>query len=256
MTAERIINALAVKHSKDVFVSECKTGPTQMARTCPRLDAWAMRKSWANPLVSGYEIKVSRSDFLGDNKWQAYLPYCNAFYFVCPKGVIDPGEVAEGPAGLMYISSTGGRLYTKRKAPYREVEIPEDIYWYILMARVQVTREFAADVDRGAYWRDWLERKEANAKLGEQVAFTMRESLGKFAHEQKQENERLARELGRLESLRAALEQMGVNPKAYNAEWELRQRAEGWGSKVPKRVVDRIGRLVDDLSRLKRELAG
>ena len=73
MRASDLLALLAKKHSADVFVPECKTGGT-WAGTHLRLDAWAMRRSWTHPTVWGYEIKVSRSDFLSDDKWVGYLP--------------------------------------------------------------------------------------------------------------------------------------------------------------------------------------
>jgi hypothetical protein len=69
---------LAKKHESDIFVEECKTGPAGSRS----LDGWAMEKSWANPRIIGYEVKVSRSDFLRDTKWHEYLDTCNEFYFV------------------------------------------------------------------------------------------------------------------------------------------------------------------------------
>ncbi len=35
-----------------------------------------------------YEIKSSRGDFLADDKWERYLPYCTHFAFVAPAGAI------------------------------------------------------------------------------------------------------------------------------------------------------------------------
>ena len=35
-----------------------------------------------------YEIKSSRADFLGDAKWEKYLPFCTHFAFVAPAGAI------------------------------------------------------------------------------------------------------------------------------------------------------------------------
>jgi len=56
-----------------------------------RLDmfAWQPDKTW------GYEIKVTKNDFKTDNKWQTYLNYCDFFYFVAPKGLIDLEELPE-----------------------------------------------------------------------------------------------------------------------------------------------------------------
>src|SRR5687767_11755578 len=120
--ASVILAMLTNKHAEDVFVPECKDGPSH-GSMC-KLDGWAMAKSWARPCVTGYEIKVSRSDFLRDNKWPSYLPMCNELYFVSPRDVIKPEECPE-PCGLLYVADSGTRLFTKKKAPYRSVTIPE-----------------------------------------------------------------------------------------------------------------------------------
>lgn len=44
------------------------------------------------------EIKVARSDLLGDSKWTEYLDYCDRFYWALPVG-FDASPV-EGPAFL------------------------------------------------------------------------------------------------------------------------------------------------------------
>jgi hypothetical protein len=43
--------------------------------------------------IRGFEVKVSRSDFVGDDKWQTYLHYFNIFAFVTPPGLINPKEL-------------------------------------------------------------------------------------------------------------------------------------------------------------------
>jgi hypothetical protein len=43
--------------------------------------------------VIGYEVKVTRQDFLSDRKWSSYTPYFNRFYFATLPGVILPGEL-------------------------------------------------------------------------------------------------------------------------------------------------------------------
>jgi len=132
ITSTTVLSALMEKHKYDVCVPECKTGETWTAHGCPRMDLWVMARSWAHPRTIGYEIKVSRQDFLHDNKWPQYLDYCKEFYFACPRGVIDPGELP-AEAGLLVLSGT--RMIVKKKAPVRSVEIPEKLYRYILMRR-------------------------------------------------------------------------------------------------------------------------
>ena len=124
--AHQLLDLLAVKHGKDVFVPECKDGPTWGGEHL-RLDAWAMARSWTRPLTWGYEIKITRRDFMQDKKWQSYLGFCSEFYFVTTANVIKPEELP-AEAGLMVASKNLTRLYTKKKAQRRQVEVPEEFY--------------------------------------------------------------------------------------------------------------------------------
>jgi len=56
-----------------------------------RIDAYQFNR-W-NKQAIGYEIKLSRTDFLNDKKWEKYLKYCTKFYFVAPKGIIKKEEL-------------------------------------------------------------------------------------------------------------------------------------------------------------------
>ena len=136
MTANEITEALRNKHWKDVFVPQCKTGPTHYSAV-GIMDAWVMRKSWVNFETIGYEIKVSRSDFKQDTKWKRYLPVCHRFYFVTPWKLIQPDEIEE-PAGLYWITKTGNRAILKKHAAKREVKNYDLPMIYILMWRARI----------------------------------------------------------------------------------------------------------------------
>jgi len=82
-----------------------------------RIDALVIdiRKRW----VRGFEIKMSRGDFLGDEKWQLYTQFCSSLSIVCPKGLIEKSEVSD-PFGLLYITRTKyGAEYKWEKKPKR-----------------------------------------------------------------------------------------------------------------------------------------
>lgn len=134
---KNILKLLEKKHNKDVFVSHCKNGSTWGTCGLLILDAWVMKRSWINPCVIGYEIKTSRSDFLNDTKWEGYLDYCNAFYFVCPPQIITKEELPV-EAGLYYTSKNIKMLYIQKPSKYRNIPIPEEIYRYILMCRTVI----------------------------------------------------------------------------------------------------------------------
>jgi hypothetical protein len=162
MYAGFIKQALNKRHTNDFYMCEVKTGSTYYNHI-RIIDAIAIKKSWANPKVTAYEIKVSRQDFLRDNKAHEYLAYCNEFYFACPKDVIKENEVPEA-CGLIYVSDKG-TLKIVKKAHHRDIEIPEDLFIYIIMSRIESDR-YPFHESKSHYWRDWLDNKIEDRKLG------------------------------------------------------------------------------------------
>ncbi len=194
ITANMIVKLLALKHNEDIFVSECKDGPTVYGSSL-RLDAWAMIKSWASPSFIGYEIKVSRGDFLQDEKWTNYLDYCTQFYFVAPKGVVDIGELPAG-IGLIQVASTGTRLYTKRKATPKQIDMEklDGIFRYILMNRCKITDTTFNQINRPSskeYWEQWLENKKINNEFGHRVSKAIRKIVDEQVEKTQTENDKL-----------------------------------------------------------------
>lgn len=210
MTAAQILAQLRVKHAEDVFVPECKNGPS--GATFYRIDAWVMQKSWSHPTTFGYEIKVSRRDFLADDKWQNYLPLCSDFYFVCPSGLIQPEEIA-APAGLIWSSNEGSRLYVKKKAQRRTTEIPESLWRYLVMRLGS-----GAAPDEAADWRAWLESKSEDLRLGRRCGKRLHEVVSKQVHLKETENIRLQKELEKLGDVRAFLDRAGID---VHSSWDL-----------------------------------
>lgn len=177
VTSSDIKLALSKKHDArhDFFMCECKTGPTLPGLLI--FDGLAIAKSWANPCITGYEIKVSRSDFKRDAKYREYLPYCHKFSFVVPTGLVDRAEV-ETDIGLIYYNPATGNLTTKRAAPYREIDVPASMLMYIIMNRLENDRHpfYSTDAD---YWRAWLENKVVDRELG----YKVKGALGKELRE-------------------------------------------------------------------------
>ena len=131
--------ALAKRHKNEFFITECKTGPTQLGAGLLIFDGLAIYKSWTTPKIAGYEIKVSRSDFQRDVKYARYMQYCHEFSFVVPTGLIKREEV-EPEIGLIYYNPDKRALITKRKAVYRPVPIDSDLLMYIFMNRLESDR--------------------------------------------------------------------------------------------------------------------
>ncbi len=220
MKAEDVLSLLAARHFKDVFVPECKTGASY-GRLCPRMDAWAMRRSWARPVTFAYEIKVSRQDFLQDEKWKSYLPYASQFYFAAAPGVIDPSELP-ADVGLVVASKNAKKLYTKKKAPDREVEIPEDLFRYVLMARTAITNDQFECMRETSeeHWRSWLKKKSEKQELGYAVSRRIRDKYREMESKVSHAEHR-AEKATYVEGL---LKEMGIESLRDVSSWDARKQ--------------------------------
>lgn len=247
--AGAIMQLLVKRHEKDVFIAECKNGPTQSVSNYLRMDAWTMNRSWANPCATAYEIKVSRSDFLRDEKWRGYLPLCNCLYFVTPRGLIKENELPS-EVGLMETTSGGGRLITRKKAAYRAVPIPEKLFRYILMCRVQIHNEApesSARESRLQFWKGWLKERQWTRELG----YRVRRELAETVHKIMEESKVLKSENEGLSNIREALSALGIYDGRTAHIWQ----ESLWKDRL-KRLQDVVPRdLADDLLRLGKTLS-
>lgn len=194
VTSYEIKAALSKKHgSREFFITECKNGPTGTGLL--QFDGLAIYKSWAHPRIVGYEVKVSRSDFLQDNKFYLYLPYVHELYFVVPTGLIDRNELPT-EIGLMYYNPATQAITTKKKAIHRNIEINAEILLYIIMNRIDSDR-LPFTSDKAEYFRKWVEGKINNRELGYQVSCKLLD-----------ENKRLESELNRLKHAKQYREEL------------------------------------------------
>lgn len=223
-----ILKALRKKHlSKqrpDVFFAGVKNGPTHTAKHLLILDALAIAKSWTRPCFTGYEVKVSRSDFTSDEKWIHYLQYCHLFYFVCPTGLIEPAELPE-EVGLMYYNSEKEALSTKKKALIRPVDIDWQMLYYLIIARSEDDRHPFFSSQR-EFLEAWVQDKEERARLGWRV----RSKVANRLDELEKENEELKRRLEyqdrhkeELKKLKDLLKEHGVDLREWRGEEHLKQ---------------------------------
>ena len=242
ITANTIVNALSLRHYKDLFIPECKTGSSSY-HGCPRFDAWVMKKSWASPSTIGYEIKVDSNDFKNDNKWQNYLPYSNEFYFVPPYKIILPDEVPEC-AGLLNISNTGTRLYTKKKAPYRDIEIPDSIFRYILMWRTVVQGELFQVSSKKKYWEQWLKEKEYDDTLGHRISKKLRETIQNKIEEVEKENNLLVQKMGSYDKVVEFIKKLGIDPNNFHyIEYDVEKKLKKLLDVIPSDLEYSINNL-------------
>lgn len=248
MKAQAIKDLLAAKHAKDVFFEEVNLGSAHA--DCQRLDAWAMPRSWLHWTTHGYEVKVSRADFLRDNKWHAYRKHVEHMWFVCPHGLIQPTELPDG-VGLLWASKTGTRLYTKRKAAKGEADA-QDALIYLLMSRTRPTNGLHDPyVESADYWRRWLEIKRENRDLGRVASAAIRER----AHSIERENTRLRAENEKLQAVKRELDALGVD--GWDPVGSLRRMRERGEQIVDKSLRwhlrtahEELGRALTEIERL------
>lgn len=231
-----LIKLLRLRHAEDVFISECKDGPS-LSGSHFRLDGWAMRKSWSHPTTFGYECKESRNDFLRDDKWQNYLPLCSDFYFVCPWGMIEPHEVGPG-AGLLWASRQGGRLWEKKKAPRRQVDIPESMWRYIVM-RLDPPR-FRTTAEE---WREWLEKQDEELKTGRRCSERLRRMIADRIYKAETNNTRLESENEKLADVKKLLDDLGVSLHSWNVKDKVRDQLASINAALPAGLVSDLERV-------------
>ncbi|HEY9553977.1 MmcB family DNA repair protein [Allosphingosinicella sp.] len=101
-------------------------------------------------LLTIVEIKVSRADLLGDQKWPDYLDYCDRFFWAVPTGFnLDLFEAAAlGPdvAGLIVADRYDAAVL--RDAPMRKLAAARRKAETLRFAR-RAARRLAGDLDPG-----------------------------------------------------------------------------------------------------------
>jgi hypothetical protein len=243
--ASEVVDLLRVRHSDCVFVEQCDAGGLWM-------DVWAMHKGWSNQVVYGYEVKVSRNDFLRDQKWHQYLDYCNEFYFACPSGLIDPSELPR-EAGLVWTSKNRTRLYTKKKAPRRTNPIPESVFRAILCNRATIHRHQPYDHEREeprTQAQMWLDEQREDTAIGRKVARRIRQEVERRVGEVMEASDEVRQENQVLANAKEYLSTIGIdvdNESTWGIEHSIRKALDA-------DTVDQIRKKASELLKLARSL--
>ena len=252
-SAGQLLALLRVRHTGDVFADEVKSGPTWAAEMF-RLDAWAMNRSWKHLTFDGYECKVSRSDFLNDDKWPAYLPLCHRLWFVTAPGVCAKAEIPEA-CGWLEMSVTGTRLWRRKQAPRREIQPPTSLLLYLLMSRTSVcdNMRVAGKEDQAAFWRTWLDGKQELSGLGHRVSRALSARIEREIHDRDCKQLALAKRLEVYEDIRQLLQRLGMRADEVNGYYTVRaveERLAKVRALVPPEVVGECQRLGGELQQL------
>ena len=231
--AGTVEHLLRQKHAEDVFVPECKTGPSQSS-SHRRLDAWVMKKSYSPFCCVGYEIKVSRQDFIGDTKLTEYLPYCHQFYLVAPDGVISAGEIPP-EAGLMKVTKNGKRLLTVKKAPFRQVTIPPSLLVYVLMSRAEISATTYGHTNNLELYRKFTEQRVDKRSVGR---FASRK-IAKYVSDLCVERDNAIRRANSADAAIKAFESVGLDITQIGT-WNLAARAEEIATGISEQLIKKL----------------
>jgi hypothetical protein len=220
VNATDIFKLIESRHSTDLVVGECKDGPTQSVMNYLRMDAWVMPRSWAHPAITAYEIKVSRQDFLNDDKWRSYLPLCNFLYFAAAPDVIQQAELPP-EVGLMEASKNAGRLFMRRKAIYREIPEPSSVFRYVLMCRAHIKDEDNG-YDKRTFWEEWLKKRKVDHEFGYTVGKRIKQVIDEEINVVKRKNAELEERISAYDNHLEFLKRMGIDPKID--DWRFRDK--------------------------------
>ncbi len=232
LKAHDILGLLEGRHRKDLTVAEACT-----ARGGYRIDFWAMRYGWSRPQINAYEIKVNRSDWLRDQKFDRYAAYCNALWVAAPRGVVEVQELPEG-VGLVEASKNGKRLMTKRRAALHPIiaENEAEIYKAILMNRAKIVApnqrhepERETKSECLAYWRNWLKEREEGKKLGWRVAQAVRLHVNDVEAAASQ----AVRKAEDAEQFRAHLAKLGITWNKGDWSWDVIRQIDQMAGGLP-----------------------
>jgi hypothetical protein len=167
-----LINLLRGKYGRDHYVD----AEVQVGKKGQRADFIAVAASWSKPDVHICEVKVSRADFIKDNKWPDYLESCTHFWFVTAPGVIKDRSEIPDAAGWVETSKNGKVLYIRKKAPRRDLrdEAAARVFRQLLHRQFykKVNGPLGAETpeERRAYWETWLAGEAADKELGYRVS--------------------------------------------------------------------------------------
>lgn len=189
-----------------------------------RIDAIAMKVGYTKLQLWGYEIKVSRRDFVQDEKWHDYLDMCNSLYFVCPHGVITKDEVP-AQCGLMYVTKNGSMIRTVKKAPYRKVEYRPTYFMGMIFNKCNVM-----DVgDRETRLKKAI-KLQSIREDAVQVGLDLGSKLALQLDTQRRKQEEQDRRMEQLEEVEAYLNEEKIFVSGRRQQWgsspveQLRQR--------------------------------
>lgn len=252
------------KDWKYFFMTEVKNWSSRLAQDLLILDWVAMLKSRVKQKMIGYEIKVSRSDFLNDQKRQYYLQYVHEFYFACPEGLIKKDELPEH-VWLVYVNNW--KVNVIKRATYREVWRNSDMLRYIIMSKLEEQksdkREYRTHIN------DYIADKLSGKLLWQMLKTKMAKELTELHYELnsiKGDKEKLEKIVLAIEekvkqlnhdkviSIRSSLTWCRTEPSSYIEVLDQLVALRSWMPEHKLQSIKNILKRIDDLQNMSKNV--
>ena len=178
----------------DLFYTGVKNGATYNKRVgqLKIIDGLAVKPSWANQMVTGYEVKSTRGDFRQDEKWHSYISnkMCNKIYIAAVPGIVKKGELPDG-VGLVEIGDKSIK-WTKR-ASILNVEIDPKIWQYIVYSRMPSDEcPFHSKINKIAHFEEWVKAHEEGKRVANLVShmldYKINSAVKMTSHDEERQN--------------------------------------------------------------------
>jgi gas vesicle protein len=164
-----------------------------------------------------------------------------------------PDEVGD-MAGLIWVSENGTRLYTKKKAPVRHIESPENVYVYILMWRAKITGEYDTK-GQTEQWKEWLAEKDERKRLGYNVSSKIQQLVKKRIDDVEDENRRIKSENEHLLDVKKFAEDLKINIYGWDIERKMKEQVEKLSTAIPKEFISKIESVKSECQKLLEQIA-
>jgi hypothetical protein len=94
--------------------------------------------------IRGFEIKISRADFIKDDKWTLYSEFCSSLSVVCPEELIQPEEINK-PFGLLWVVKNGHGYHLSWKRKPTNFQRRNSLSWFWTYTHVLETEIIRLD---------------------------------------------------------------------------------------------------------------
>lgn len=134
-----------------------------------RPDVFTLNKSFANPMPTTYEVKISVSDFRADvtsAKWMGYLGFSEAVVFAVPAGLITKKDIPHH-CGLMVCND--GIWRTVKKPTYNKNHSldPEFLLKLLIGGKERMSGQISCKPREAS---EWILADKVRKKLGKEFA--------------------------------------------------------------------------------------